>query len=506
MVKIISLFLFNMAFSQNILDYNLRYNNNNEDMIVNYYNLDFVYKNNPNSKLFIYNKDSLLFKEQINKNNYINVFLIDKKTISNQLLNYEVFEKNNKNDTIQNNYKEKHLQNIIYYNLNEKYFLKFEIKSNYKKVYFPNIEENLNLNFNNYIKNSNSINNILSLLDFYYPKDYNYHIDLVTKLKKEPEKNSLVESVIIDLKTNNNNYKPKIRRKKLPIEKNELLENAENFVDNISSNYDIIMFNEYHQLPHTRFNFMYFLKKLKEKGFNYLALETLDAPNNESEILPNKISGYYLDEPNCALMVSYAQKLGFKFVSYEENENQCKEYNGNSGTCRDSIQALNLKNLYKFDNKARLIVLGGHAHIEKKERSDAWKFTRVFLDEMLPNKKIVSIGQTKYISTNLETNDIETSFPLVYKLEDNQFDYNIISPYYEKYYNWFYHKNHLMNNEIKIKNIDFASIEIYSIFKGEILKYPIFRANKENLIGSSIFLPKEIKYKIIYKDINNKIL
>ena len=63
-----------------------------------------------------------------------------------------------------------------------------------------------------------------------------------------------------------------------------------------------------------------------------------------------------------------------------------------------------------------------------------------------------------------------------------------------------------MNNEIKIKNIDFNSIEIYSIFKGEVLKYPIFRVNKENLIGNSIFLPKEIKYKIVYKDTNNKTL
>ena len=39
--------------------------------------------------------------------------------------------------------------------------------------------------------------------------------------------------------------------------------------------------------------------------------------------------------------------------------------------------------------------------------------------------------------------------------------------------------------KLKIKNIDFNSIEIYSIFKGEVLKYPIFRVNKENLIGNS---------------------
>lgn len=496
------LFVINISFGQNNFDFNLRYNNN-KDMIVNYNNLDFVYKNNPNSKLIIINKDSLLFKEQTNKNNYINVFFIEKENIKNQIYNFKVFQKKNFKDTIQKNYKN---EETIYYNLNEKYFLKFEIKSKDKNKFFTNIEKNLNLNFNNYIKKSNSINNILSLLDFYYPKDYNYQIDLIKNLIKEPEKNSLVESVIIDIKTNNGNYKSKTRRRKLNIEKKELLENAENFIDNISSNYDIIMFNEYHQLPHTRFNFMYFLKKLKEKGFNYLALETLDAPKNETEILPKKITGYYLDEPNCALMFSYAQSLGFKFVSYEQHEIHCKDYSGDSGTCRDSIQAINLKNIYKFDEKAKIVVLGGHAHIEKKERSDAWKFTRVFLGEMLPNKKIVSIGQTKYISTNLETNDIETTYPLVYKLEDTQYDYNIISPYYEKYYNWYYNKNHLMNNEIKIKNIDFSSLEMYSIFNDEIFKYPIYRVNKENLQSDFIYLPKGIEFKVIYRDKNNKIL
>lgn len=169
------LFVINISFGQNNFDFNLRYNNN-KDMIVNYNNLDFVYKNNPNSKLIIINKDSLLFKEQTNKNNYINVFFIEKENIKNQIYNFKVFQKKNFKDTIQKNYKN---EETIYYNLNEKYFLKFEIKSKDKNKFFTNIEENLNLNFNNYIKKSNSINNILSLLDFYYPKDYNYQIDLI---------------------------------------------------------------------------------------------------------------------------------------------------------------------------------------------------------------------------------------------------------------------------------------------------------------------------------------
>ena len=148
MIKIILLLFINISFAQSLFENNLRYNNNNKDMIINYYNLDFVYKNNPNTKLFIYNKDSLLFKEQINKNNYINVFLIEKENIKNQLHNFKIFQKRNFKDTIQNNYIENH--NTIFYNLDEKYFLKFEINSNDKKVYFPSIEENLNLKFNNY--------------------------------------------------------------------------------------------------------------------------------------------------------------------------------------------------------------------------------------------------------------------------------------------------------------------------------------------------------------------
>lgn len=506
MLKIMFFLFINIINGQNIYDFDLRYGNNNKTMIINYYNLDFIYKNNLNSKLIIINKDSLLFKEEF-ENNFINVYLINKKSIQNNLINLDKFIKKNGRDTIKNNYIEKNGKNILYYNLNDNYFLKFDIKLKTRTKIFTIIDENLFLNFNKSLRNSNSINFVLKLMDSFYPKDFSYQINLISKLITDPAKNSITESIINDLKTNNGESNIiKVRRKKLTIDNKELLEKAEDFVSTISINYDIIMFNEYHQLPHTRFNFMYFLKKLKNNGFNYLALETLDSPKNEDDIFPNKISGYYLDEPTCSLMLSYALSLGFKLVSYEENE-QCKNYTGNKGNCRDSIQAINLKNIYKFDEKAKIVVFGGHAHIEKKERSDAWKFTRVFLEELLPNKKIISIGQTKYIRTNLDEEDINTNVPLIYKLEDNQFDYNIISPFYNKYYNWYQTENHLMNNKIEIKKNNFKTLEIYAVYNNnEVINYPIFRINRENLLYNNVFLPKEINFKIVYKDDNNKIL
>ena len=254
---------------------------------------------------------------------------------------------------------------------------------------------------------------------------------------------------------------------------------------------------------------MYVLKDLKEKGYNYLALEALTAPEENSNVFiaPEHISGYYVEEPTCSLMINYAISLGFQLVAYEEAE-QCANAKSEGmigvGNCRDSIQALNIAKIYQKDSKAKVVVFGGHAHIEKKERFD-WKFMRIRLQELYPDKKFFSVDQTKRININLYEEEIDNKEPLAYDEDDGQFDARIISPYYEKYYEWYYKPNAFMNHKIVLpKEKDFYSVEIIPIYNNKEVYLPLFKCKKEELQGYEIFIPENISYKIIYKDSNNK--
>jgi hypothetical protein len=51
--------------------------------------------------------------------------------------------------------------------------------------------------------------------------------------------------------------------------------NIDKFIDDHTNNLDIVILNEYHSYPYTRFNLMYILKNLKSKEYEYLALDTL---------------------------------------------------------------------------------------------------------------------------------------------------------------------------------------------------------------------------------------
>ena len=116
-----------------------------------------------------------------------------------------------------------------------------------------------------------------------------------------------------------------------------------------------------------------------------------------------------------------------------------------------------------------------------------------------------SIGQTKYIRTNLDSIDINLEIPVYYDEDDGQFDGQIISPHYKKYYEWYYKKSELMNNKILIDTSkDFFSVEIIPIQNNQEIYYPIFRCRKENLQSNIIYIPDSINFVIIYKNKENK--
>ncbi len=326
------------------------------------------------------------------------------------------------------------------------------------------------------------------------------------------ETESLYGVVLATLHTNNGSFDD-IKHFLSPYKKREIditkLVDLYKYIDKLPNDLDAIMLNEFHTFTHTRYNFMYVLKTLRDKGYTYLALESLTAPLDGSSVFikPENISGYYVEEPTCSLMINYAISLGFKLVAYEEAE-QCANAKNEGmigvGNCRDSIQALNIAKIYQQDSKAKVVVFGGHAHIEKKERFD-WKFMRIKLQELFPEKKFFSFDQTMILKTNLYTNDIDIKQPTVYDEDDGQFDARILSPYYEKYYEWYYKPNAFMNHKIILpKEKEFYSVEIIPIYSNKEIYFPFFKCKKEDLQGYEIYIPENIPYKIIFKDVNNK--
>jgi len=520
------LIFINCSYSQKSNLITFRYNYTGKSPITVISNsYDFLYKGSTSS-LFKFKekykntnkkKDSYLFTEYSNDNSLISDFYISsKKNIlykihtSNKLemdyipmFNYDSIKKYK----ILHKFKDSKISEL-YYEINDSSFLKVITNSDNP---IEDIEKKIVIGFEKILqKNKERPSVFFKILDTILYKDYNAQLNFIKTFDEEKHTTeSLFGSILVDLNTKNGSFdeiKTLIsKRKKIQIDKKKL-EDLEDYISKISDSIDVFMFNEFHSYPHTRYNFMFVLKRLREKGFQYLALETLPPPEEKDSLITTieNISGYYVEEPTCSLMINYAASLGFKLVPYEEAD-QCIDLKGlDSSNCRDSIQAFNIAKIYDYDKRAKVIVFGGHAHIEKKTRDD-WKFMRVVLQDIFPNKKIFSIGQTKYIRTNLDSVDIPMTKPLVYSSNDPQFDANLISPFYEKYYDWYYTPSEFMNHKIIIpKNKDFFSIEVIPIFDNQEIYYPIFRSTKQKLQGDTIYLPENINYKVIFKDINNK--
>ncbi|MBC9798464.1 hypothetical protein [Sinomicrobium weinanense] len=528
---IFSIFV-NFSFPQQLSDLEIRYSYTGRPPIValNKSN-DFIYKSSDSSlirfeqtnhKYFEKKTGEYLFSEIYNTSQKvyldIDVFLTDnsfKKKSFYKKHNFKSFPMEIKGNLSDNNYKVSYSfkkNKIIEYfiDLSNGKYIRLVLNTN--RDGFPNIldKNKLFVGFKGFINQHKKYpSKILEFLERFFPKDYDAQIDLINTLDNEGyTTNSPYGSFLVDLNTNNgtfDNVKDLITsRRRISIQKQKL-QNLKSFIGEVADSCDIMMFNEFHSYPHTRFNFMYTLQILKSRGFEYLALETLPPPQpNDSLIFPiDSISGYYVAEPTCSLMINYAANLGYKLVAYEEAD-QCESLHGlNSSNCRDSIQALNITRIFKKDPNAKVLVFGGHAHIEKKARHD-WKFMRVDLQERFPEKKIYSIGQTKYIRTNLDSIDISNREPVIYVDNDGQFDAHMISPYYKRYYEWYYRPSEFMNRKISINlEKDFNCIEIIPVIKGKEIYYPIFRSKKETLQGDTIYLPENINYEVIYKGKNN---
>jgi len=519
------LFSFTTANSQSNSDFQFNYDFQGK-IIASVYSdkYDFIYlsknqtinfKNDIKSKK---NSNELYLFSETSLNNLIHTadfYLVDQSFIKNRFYKKQkVAISSNLQDSVLNNNVIKYhyikkgskISDFFYELNNDQYFRIVVSGSSF--IDESLFKDHVFIGLNHLVKNNKENPSVfLNIFEAFFPKDFSTQLRLINKLDTISfDNNSYLGSYWVDLHLNEGYFKNvshKIKsRKKLSIDESKV-HNLLEKINEIAINNDIIMFNEFHHYPHTRFNFMHVLKELKNKGFNYLALETLNAPKKFDDIFVNKdsISGYYLEEQNCSLMINYALSLGFKLIAYEE-QSQCSSVNNIS--CRDSIQAENLSKIYSVDPSAKVVVLAGHSHIEKKERGN-WKFMRIYLQEILPSKKIFSISQTKFIKSNLNLLDYNFKYPVYYSEDDGQFDSHIISPFYQNYYQWYYEQTELMNQEIVIEDSKkFEIIEIIPFWNEKEMFFPIFKSRKENLQSNRIYIPNGIPYKVVYKDINNK--
>lgn len=157
----------------------------------------------------------------------------------------------------------------------------------------------------------------------------------------------------------------------------------------ILSNDKVVILNEMHWKPEHRLLAHKLLPKLKEKGFNYLAIEAIY--KNKDSILntrgyPLKSTGFYTSEPYFGLLIRKAIKLGFRIVGYDDFDSNDREL----------TQAKNIKSIIDKDKNAKVFVYCGIDHIIEKNNKDSNKRMAQLLKEMTKIDPI-TIDQTKLV-------------------------------------------------------------------------------------------------------------
>ncbi len=123
----------------------------------------------------------------------------------------------------------------------------------------------------------------------------------------------------------------------------------------------IILINEAHHVPQHRAFTYELLKALRRKGFTHFAAETLSEKDTSlnQRGYPNRMTGYYTNEPLYGDLVRLALKLGYRVVPYEYTG----EYTPDN---REQGQAKNLvERILKDSPKAKILVHAGYAHIHE---------------------------------------------------------------------------------------------------------------------------------------------
>lgn len=153
----------------------------------------------------------------------------------------------------------------------------------------------------------------------------------------------------------------------------------------------VLMLNDGHHQPQTRVLTTQLLRGLYDKGFRYLAMETLSVSAGSEivkRIYPVVADGYYTNESVFGDMLRQALEIGYTLIPYEwKSESREGETGIQRANRREIEQARNLKErVFDKDPKAKLLVFAGISHISEKpqdiDEDVPWTFMATRFKEM----------------------------------------------------------------------------------------------------------------------------
>lgn len=273
-----------------------------------------------------------------------------------------------------------------------------------------------------------------------------------------------------------------------------------NDIYSITKDQRIIMINENHYFPEHRVFTTSLLDSLFKQGFKYLALE--DLANSKTSINTREVlfesDGYYINEVMYAEMVRKAKKIGFKLISYDNND----AWNISE---RDSLGAMELKKVFNKNPNTKMVIHCGFGHVDKHQKVLAY-----FINKELGINPLTISQTIKYpISSAVKLEEPK----IVMNHQGNEsFDVKTDIQILHPNYNYSNRPSYLFVNDRKSVSIDldfnFSDPIILEVFSEKHIKnsIPFDRLIlKPNTKKVRVSVPKG-RVKVQFKDSKNKII
>ncbi len=151
----------------------------------------------------------------------------------------------------------------------------------------------------------------------------------------------------------------------------------------------ILIINEAHHVAAHRTFTRSLLKDLYQKGYRYLGMEALYQDNFQDRPFAVAETGHYTQEPEMALLVSEALKIGFTLFNYEATGNV-------NGKEREIAQAQNIQQFIATNKKGKVLIHCGYAHAYEIEHSNWGKAMAGRLKDNLGLDPL-TIDQTRFL-------------------------------------------------------------------------------------------------------------
>ncbi len=284
---------------------------------------------------------------------------------------------------------------------------------------------------------------------------------------------------------------------------------AVDYISIKSKEHQITMLNEAHHIPSDRLFAQSILKPLKDNGYKYLAIETLDSRDTliNKRKYPISTTGFYSREAYFANFIRKALEMGFTLIPYET-----KDFSSGANG-REKGQAQNLINFLDKNPQAKIYVYAGYSHINENNGDNEIKWMAERLKKAT-NIDPLTINQTTFGSSKkIKENYIFNNDYHKELIGDNSkmFDLFVLKPKSQKDI-----QKKLGRKKIKIKiNQKHLTnrpliVQCYIYNEYNIEKNKAIPFDQKGIINNAdevnLFIDPNRKYFLCLKDENNNII